>query len=118
MARSESELDLESIKSLSQLKDKVRGLSKAIVVKLLFTIIDECETITAENYMLKDVFSELKKDVRMFERNKVELEHVNEILKCEKLRVEEKAFVLCEDLHRLKNLMNTREEVFTLILLG
>ena len=49
MATSESESDLESIESLSQLKDKVRGLSNAKVVKLLFTVMDECETITAEN---------------------------------------------------------------------
>jgi len=26
---------------------------------------DECDAINAENYMLKDVCSELKKDVRM-----------------------------------------------------
>ena len=45
---------------------------------------NECETITAKNYMLKDVCSELKKDVRMLERNKLELEHINEVLKCEK----------------------------------
>ena len=91
MARSESEWDLESIESLSQLKDEVRGLSKAKVVKLLFTVMDECETITAENCMLKDVCFELKNDVRMLERKKIELEHVNEILKCEKLKAEEKA---------------------------
>jgi len=52
---------------LSQLKDTVRGLSKAKVVKLLFAIMNECETITAESCMLKDVCSELKKDVRMLE---------------------------------------------------
>ena len=64
MARSEFELDLESVESLSQLKDTVRGLSKAKVIKLLFAIMNECETITAKNCMLKDVCSELKK---MFE---------------------------------------------------
>ena len=62
--------------------------------------------------MLKYVCSELKKDVRMLKRNKLELEHVNEILKCEKLKAEEKALALCEDLNTLKDLMNTREEVF------
>ena len=40
-------------------------------------MIDECDAINAENCMLKDVCSELKKDVRM-------LKHANEILKCEK----------------------------------
>jgi len=112
MARSESESNLESTESLSPFKDKVRGLSKAKAVKLLFTIMDECGTITTENCMLKGVCSELKKDVRMLERNKLELEHVNEILKYEKLRAEEKALALCEDLDMLKDLMNTREEVF------
>jgi len=73
---------------------------------------NECETITAENCMLKDVCSELKKDVRMLEWNKLKLEHVNEVLKCEKLKAEEEALALCKDLSTLKNLMNTREEVF------
>ena len=54
----------------------------------------------------------MKKDVRMLERNKLELEHVNEILKCEKLKAEEEDLTLCEDLDTLKDLMNTREEVF------
>ena len=35
MARSESESDFELVKSLSQLKDKVRGLSKAKIEELL-----------------------------------------------------------------------------------
>jgi len=94
MARSKSESDLESVESLSQLKGTICGLSKAKVVKLLFAIMNECETITVENCMLKDVRSELKKDVRMPERNKLKLEYVNEVLKCEKLKVEEKALAL------------------------
>ena len=48
----------------------------------------------------------------MLERNKIELEHDNEVLKCEKLKVEEEALALCKDLDTLKDLMNTREEVF------
>ena len=48
----------------------------------------------------------------MLERNKLELEHVNEVLKCEKLKVEEEALALCKDLDIPKDLMNTREEVF------
>ena len=80
MARSETKSDLESVESLSQLKDTVHGLIKTKVVKVLFAIVNECETITAENCMLKDVY------VRMLERNKLKLEHVNEVLKCEKLK--------------------------------
>ena len=51
---------------------------------------DECGAINAENCTLKDVCSELKKDVRMLTKNKQELEHANEILKCVKLKVDEK----------------------------
>jgi len=50
--------------------------------------------------------------------SKLELEHVNEVLKCEKLKREEKALTLYEDLNALKDLMNTREKVFKLIFLG
>jgi len=79
MARSESESDVELVESLSQLKEKVRGLNKAKIEELLLTLMDECDAINAENCMLKDVCSELKKDVRM-------LEHANEVLKCVDLK--------------------------------
>ena len=62
--------------------------------------------------MLKDVCSELKKYVTMLEQNKLELEHVNEVLQWEKLKAEEEALTLCKDLDTVKDLMNTREEVF------
>ena len=62
--------------------------------------------------MFKDICSELKKDVRVLERNKLELEHDNEVLKCEKLKAEEEVLALCKDLDTLKDYMNTREEVF------
>ena len=112
MARSESKSDLEPVESLSQLKDKVRGLSKAKIEKLLLTLTDECDAINAENCMLKEVCSELKKDIRMLERNKQELECVNKILKCEKLKADDATLTLCKDLDMLKDLMNTREKVF------
>jgi len=112
VARSESESDFEPVESLSQLKDKVRGLSKAKVEKLLLTVMDECDAINAENCMLKDVCSKLKMDVTMFERNKQELERVNEILKCEKFKADEKTLTVRKDLDTPKDLMNTREKVF------
>ena len=109
MARSESESDFELAESLSQLKDKVQGLSKAKIEELLLTLMYECDALNAKkNYMLKDVCSELKKDVRMLKKNKQELEQANKILKCEKVKVEEKTFILCEDLGMLKETMNTR----------
>ena len=118
MARSKSESNLESIESLSQLKDTVHGLSIAKVVKLLFAIMNECKTVTVENCMLKDVCSEFKKDVRMLEQNKLELEHVNKVLKCEKLKEEEEGLALCKDLDALKDLINTREKEFNSDLTG
>ena len=61
MARSETESDDDSLDSLAQLKDKVRGLNKAKLEKLLFTVMDECDAINSENCMLKDACSELKR---------------------------------------------------------
>ena len=95
MAMSESDLDDEPVDSQSQLKGKVRGHSKAKITELLFTLMDECDPINVENCMSKDVCSELKKDVRM-------LEQANEILKCERLKVDEKTIDLCGDLDMLK----------------
>jgi len=49
MDGSESESEFES---LSQLKDKVCGLSKAKLEKLLFTLLDDSEEVNTENCML------------------------------------------------------------------
>jgi len=73
---------------------------------------DECDAINAENCMLKDFCSELKKNVRMHIKNRQKLEHANEILKCDKLKVDEKTLALCEDLDMLKETLNMREKVF------
>ena len=70
MARSDSDSDNEPLDSLAQLKDKVRGLNKAKLEELLFTLMDECDASNSENSMLKDACLELKKDIR-------ELEHEN-----------------------------------------
>jgi len=105
MARSELDSDDEPLDSLAQLKEKVRGLHKAKLKESLFTLMDECDIITIENCMLKDVCSYLKKDVR-------KLEHANEILKCEKLKVDKKTLILYEDLGKLKETLSMREEVF------
>jgi len=48
----ESESDSE-FESLSQLKDKIRGLSKAKVEKLLFTLLDDYDKVNAENSCLR-----------------------------------------------------------------
>jgi len=52
---------------MSQFKEKVRGFNKAKILKLLFSLMDECEAISTENCMLKDTCSKLKRDVRMLE---------------------------------------------------
>jgi len=70
MARSDTDSDDEPLDSLAQLKDKVCGLNKAKLEDLLFTLMKECDSINSENCMLKDICSELKRDIR-------ELEHEN-----------------------------------------
>jgi len=83
IARSDSGSDDEPLDSLAQLKDKVRGLNKAKLEELLFTLINECDSINSENCMLKDACSELKRDIR-------QLEHENKIFKSEKVDVDKK----------------------------
>ena len=61
MARSDFDSDDEPLDSLAQLKDKVRGLNKAKLKKLLFTLMDECDAINSENCILKDACSRIKK---------------------------------------------------------
>ena len=105
MAKSESNSDIEPVESLSHLKENVRGLNKAKLEVLLFALMDECDAANAKNCMLKDVCYDFKKDVR-------KLEHANEILKCERLKVDEKTLTLCEELDKLKETLSMREKVF------
>jgi len=105
MAKSESDSDDEPLDSLAQLKGNVRGLNKAKIKELLLTLMDECDFVTTKNCMFKNGCSDLKKDVR-------KLEHANEILKCEKLKVDEKTIILYEDLGKLKETLSMREEMF------
>jgi len=105
MARSQSDSDDEPVDSLAQLKEKVRGINKVKLEELLFTLMDDCDNINAKNCMLKDVCSSLRKDVR-------KLEHANEIIKSEKLKVDEETLVLYKDLDKLKETLSMREEVF------
>ena len=53
---------------LAQLKEKVCGLNKIKLEGLFFTLMDKCDAINAENCMLKDVCSDLKKDIRKLEQ--------------------------------------------------
>ena len=78
----------------------------------MFTLLDDYEEVNAENCKLKDVCSELKKDMRLLEKNKQELERINEILISEKLETEEKALGLCQELDNLKDFMKMREKEF------
>jgi len=105
MARSESNLDEEPLESLAQLKEKVRGLNKAQLKGLLFTLMDECDAINSENCMLKDVCSELKRDIR-------ELEHENKIHKSEQTETDMTNLVFYEDLNKFKEIISLKEEAF------
>jgi len=77
-ARSQSDSNDEPLESLAQAKENVSGFNKSSLKELLFTLIDECKYVNTKNHMLKDVCSNLKKDVR-------KLEQENEIPQCEKL---------------------------------
>jgi len=70
-------------------------VNKAQLKGLIFTLMDEYDSVNTENCMLKNVCSDLKKDIR-------KLEHANETLKSEKLKFDEKTLVLEEDLDKLK----------------
>jgi len=105
MARSDLESDDESLDSLAQLKEQVCGLSKAKLKKLLFILMDECDALTSENYMLKDVCAEIKKNTK-------ELEHENKILKSEKIDLDMKNLVLHDDLNKFTETLSLKEEVF------
>ena len=61
--------------------------------------------VNTVNSVVKDVCSDLKKDIR-------KLEHANETLKSERLEVDEKTVVLHKDLNELKETLSMREEVF------
>jgi len=63
MARSESEADSKSDETMSQFKEKVSGFNKRKILKLLFSLMDECDAISTENCMLKDTCSKLKRDI-------------------------------------------------------
>jgi len=103
MARSDS--DNEPLDSLTQLKDKVRGLTKAKLEELLFTLMDERDAINSENCMLKDACSGLKRDIK-------ELEHENKNLQSEKIECDVRTLVLQEDLLKFKETLSMKEEVF------
>jgi len=66
---------------------------------------DECDALNSENYMLKDAYAELKKDV-------IELEHEKKILKSEKIELDMKNLVLHGDLDKIKETLSAKEEAF------
>jgi len=105
MGKSDYDSDDEPLDSLTQLKDQVRGLSKAKLEELLFTLMDECDAINSENCMLKDACIDLKKDIR-------ELEHKNKILKSEKIEIDMSNLVLNEDLKNFEETLSLKEEAF------
>jgi len=106
IARGESDSDDESIESLDQLKNKVCGLNNTKLKELVFTLVDECDALTSENCMLKDVCAEIKKDVK-------ELEHEIKVLKSAKVDLDVKHLVLLDDLNKVKETLNLKEEAFS-----
>jgi len=74
---------------------------------------EECEIVNSENCILKNTYSGLEKVVTRLERKEQELGHMNEVLTYEKIKINEKVLVLCNELDTLKDLMNKGEEVFS-----
>jgi len=86
MVMSESGSDDEPLESLAQLKEMVRGLNKAQLKELLFILMDEFDYVNTKNCMLKNVCSDLKRDIRR-------LEHENKVPKSERCEVDKKTLV-------------------------
>jgi len=105
IAKRDSDSDDEPLNSLTQLKRNVRGLNKAKLEELLFTLMDECGAINSENCTLKDACSELKKDIK-------KLEHENKILKSEKIETDMTNLVLHEGPKKVKETLSLKEETF------
>jgi len=105
IAKSDFDTNSESDETMSQIKEEVSGFNKRKILKILFSLMDECEAISTENCMLKDTCSKLKRDVRMFEKTIPELEQTNETLTSKK---DEETFSLRKNL----DLMDKREEMF------
>jgi len=66
--------------------------------------LDDCKEVNVENRMLKDVCSELKRDMRLPEKNKQELEHMNEILISENLKQKKRPLLYAKNLTSLRTL--------------
>ena len=90
---------------MAQLKAKVLGLSKAKLEDLLFTLMDDFDSLNSEYCMLKDVCAELRKDIQ-------DLEHENKILKSENIEHDMSTLVLQENYDKLKETLGLKEEIF------
>jgi len=82
--------------------EKVRHASKPKLEKLLFTLLDDCEKVDAKNFMLKDAYSELKKDMRLLEKSKQELERKNDILISENFKLKKRPLLYAKNLTSLR----------------
>jgi len=105
MAQSDSDSDEEALDSLAQLKAKVHGLSKAKLEELLFTLMDDFDSLNSEYCMLKDVCADLRKDIQ-------DLEHENKILKSENIEHDMSILVLQEKHDKLKETLGLKEVTF------
>ena len=84
---------------------------QAKLKELWFTLVDECDALTSENCMLKDVCAEIKKDFK-------ELEHENKAFTSEKVDLDMKHPVLLDDLSKVKETLNLKKKCLPLILLS
>ncbi|MCD9640533.1 hypothetical protein HAX54_025887 [Datura stramonium] len=76
MAKSDTDSDNDSSEvSLSNLKSQIHNLSKRKVVKLLLSLMDECQQMSAEKMEMSKIFSNLKSDYKVLKKEKIEYEN-------------------------------------------
>ena len=106
MAIGESDTDEEALDSLAELKGKVSVLTKAKLEELFLTLIDEYDSMNAENCMLQDACADLKRDIRKLEQENESLENHKSVVDIENL-------VLNKDLDDLKKSLSMKEAEFS-----
>ncbi|MCD7471657.1 hypothetical protein HAX54_012250 [Datura stramonium] len=81
MAKSDTDSDNDSSEvSLSDLKSQIHNLSKRKVVKLLLSLMDECQQMSVEKMEMSKIFSNLKSNYKVLKKEKIESENTIETL--------------------------------------
>ncbi|MCD9643887.1 hypothetical protein HAX54_031771 [Datura stramonium] len=116
MARSGSDSDSDStVVSLSDLKTQVHGLSKRKVIKLLLSLMDECQQMSVGKIEMSTIFSNLKYDYKVLKREKTEFENANKSLNAEIGKLEETVSVKkTETSNLMETISSLKAELITI----